>query len=702
MSTLESSIPPLYGLRKDHKQVPIEEEKLGPPTRPVCGATKSPNGALSNILSEVLERLSDCEDMKIGTECRSTEEMIAEFNRINGDVNEEGEKVIFSTDVKALYPSLKANYVADVISKMYEESDLRVRVDNDELSLYLALVAEAQEISEYGLQPVVKRWKNEGRGRRPGITTAEVMGGRTQRNDSKFLPAERKPNPEEERRMIALALKKGVQAVMKNHLYKIDNKVYQQSDGGPIGLQVTGAIARAFMIWWDGKFMERLREATENMEWRCHMYMRYVDDGNVICTPFPSDCELIEGKVVRQQHNEGSGNERQVIPDDRNTAEIVKQIANSVCDFIQVEIDFPSAHESRHMPILDVEVTIVENAIRYRHYRKEIANPLVIHHKSAMPEKVKRKCLSNEVIRMMRNTSREQPEEVRKFFLSDFSQRMRMSGYQEKFRREIITSGMRGYERMLRNNDEGVCPLHRSKGYRKEERMKEKYVKKRSWYKPCDAVLFCPSTPRGELAQRMRKVTNEVSERHRMKVKVIERGGVSIKNQLMRRKDKNRCRNREECIVHGNGGKGDCSIEGVVYRGTCLTCKERGPASKPNTNGEIIRIPEGQRRSVESVYFGETSRSCFTRGKQHLQSLANPENPSNRSNAFVRHREDFHTDEEENVQYRVDVVKAFKRPLERQVWEGVEIHSSSAGVLMNSKLDHYQPAVGRMTMTFDL
>ena len=154
--------------------------------------------------------------------------------------------------------------------------------------------------------------------------------------------------------------------------------------------------------------------------------------------------------------------------------------------------------------------------------------------------------------------------------------------------------------------------------------------------------------------------------------------------------------------MHVNGGKGDCSIEGVVYRGTCLTCKDRGPTSKPNSNGEIVRVPDGQRRSVESIYFGETSRNCFTRGKEHIQSLENPENPSNRSNAFVRHREDFHRDEIDEVRYRVDVVKTFRRPLERQVWEGVEIHSADAEVMMNSKLDHYQPAVGRMRMTFEV
>ena len=47
----------------------------------------------------------------------------------------------------------------------------------------------------------------------------------------------------------------------------------------------------------------------------------------------------------------------------------------------------------------------------------------------------------------------------------------------------------------------------------------------------------------------------------------------------------------------------------------------------------------------------------------------------------------------------LSLVKQFKKPLERQIWEGVEIHKANVDLLMNSKLDHYQPAVGRMVIT---
>ena len=69
-------------------------------------------------------------------------------------------------------------------------------------------------------------------------------------------------------------------------------------------------------------------------------------------------------------------------------------------------------------------------------------------------------------------------------------------------------------------------------------------------------------------------------------------------------------------------------------------------------------------------------------------------------NAFCKHVIECHKGERsKNVQFQIDVVKGFKRPLERQIWEGVEIHRAKPDILMNSKLDHYQPAVGRMVVS---
>ena len=492
---------------------------------------------------------------------------------------------------------------------------------------------------------------------------------------------------------------KAIQATMKNHVYMLDDKVYHQSEGGPIGLQLTGAVARTFMLWWDKTFMEKLKEATKNMDWECFMYMRYVDDGNMVCTPFPIGCKVEDGSIIVPDSSAEEDDMMQS-PPDRRTAEIIQCLANSICEFIQMEIDYPSAHESHHMPILDLEVAMVEDKIRFRHYRKTMANPLVIHQRSAMPQKVKRACLTNEVIRILRNTSSELPNEVKKFFVSDFSHRMRASGYPESFRREIILSGIKGFEKQVKRDVNGECPLHRPKGYQRDKRDNEKALKRRAWYRPFDSVFFCPTTPGGELAKRIRGVTRDVAERTGMSIKVVERGGVSLKSQLRSRRSNNICPDANECVIHKSGGRGDCSSQNIVYKGTCVTCRDNGITSKPDKYGHIVRVNDSS-TGISSVYIGETSKTCYVRGKQHLECLSNPDNTRSKSNALVKHRELYHNGEEDNVQFQFEVIKSFKKPLERQVWEGVEIHSSREDIIMNSRLDHYQPAVGRMVMRFE-
>ena len=45
------------------------------------------------------------------------------------------------------------------------------------------------------------------------------------------------------------------------------------------------------------------------------------------------------------------------------------------------------------------------------------------------------------------------------------------------------------------------------------------------------------------------------------------------------------------------------------------------------------------------------------------------------------------------MEIQVDVVKNFPRPMQRQVWEGVEFREVDYDVLLYSKQDHYALAV---------
>ena len=205
--------------------------------------------------------------------------------------------------------------------------------------------------------------------------------------------------------MISVALEAGIVAVMTHHVYSYADKTRLQTEGGSIGLELSGAVARVFMLLWDRKLLRALNKATQLLDWDLFMYLRYVDDSNTACNTMPLGARLVRGKVrvVEEKVEEDRQN-----PGDLRTARIVQEIANKICPFIQVTVDCPSMHNNNLMPILDLEVGVRDNKIVFQHYRKACSNFLVILASSAMGDKQKRVCLTQEVVRACRNCSRSQ------------------------------------------------------------------------------------------------------------------------------------------------------------------------------------------------------------------------------------------------------------------------------------------------------
>ena len=141
-------------------------------------------------------------------------------------------------------------------------------------------------------------------------------------------------------------------------------------------------------------------------------------------------------------------------------------------------------------------------------------------------------------------------------------------------------------------------PLYRPRGYEEEVRRKKKRRSKASWYKPYDSVLFCPPTPRGELAKTWKEVIQK-QKADGINIKVVEKAGVRIGTILQGLKEKEDC-GRGNCMIHTTGGRGRCDRENVVYQGHCLACRDIGR---------------------KSVYVGESSRSGYVRGKQHIEAI---------------------------------------------------------------------------------
>ena len=468
--------------------------------------------------------------------------------------------------------------------------------------------------------------------------------------------------------------------VMNNHCYSVDGANKVQLEGGPIGLKLSGALAKVVMLSWSRKFKTILSAALEEFaHFNLYLLLFYVDDTGVAVEELEPGCRFIkeEGKV-RVIEEEVEGDRR--MPGDLRTAKVLADVANSIFDYIQFTVDCPSNHASGWMPLLATQVRVAaDNTIDYKFFEKEIASKYVMMRNSAMSARVKMNCLTQEVIRRLRNT-RESLDwnEFKAPILTKFCKKMARSGYPESYRAEVIKSGVVGYERQLEASRSGEKPLFRPRDWKQEERRRRKLVRKTSWYRPADCVGFYPPTPAGELNQGINQVLKEEGRRIGMNLRAIETGGVSLGRMLVHPdlKRGEPC-GRPGCVLDrtSGGAGGPHNVPSILYRGECKLCEAQGEAGE---------------------YWGESGFSVFHRCEQHKAEVVNKKD----SNAFAKHLAVYHPNEQGNIEnFNIKVESVFKKPLTRQKTEAVKIQSSTATYRMNSKAEHRQPAMLRVRMT---
>ena len=153
---------------------------------------------------------------------------------------------------------------------------------------------------------------------------------------------------------------------------------------------------------------------------------------------------------------------------DMRTSKIFGEIGNSIFPFIRLTTDYPSKYPSGYMPLLDIQVRMnCMNKVEYLFYSKPMSSPFLILYSSAMPNKVKRNCLIQEGVRRLRNTSRNTDWSVKADILSQFCNKMYVSGYPKKYRLEVIQAAVGCYNKQCERADQGVRPLHRGRNFQK-------------------------------------------------------------------------------------------------------------------------------------------------------------------------------------------------------------------------------------------
>ena len=347
------------------------------------------------------------------------------------------------------------------------------------------------------------------------------------------------------------------------------------------------------------------------------------------------------------------------------------------------------------MPVLDVEVSVnkdKQNKIEYEFYEKPTKNKKVLLSNSAIPSKQKRTILTQECLRRLRNTQVELGKSVQTKHLNNFMIKLKDSGYTALYRKQILSSALNAFEKMVKDDQVGTKPLYRDKNWNKEIRREQKEGKQRNWYKSdgngntgngsksvkYNSVLFVPVTKGGKLAKELKKREEELNRFKTERIKIVEDGGVQLKNFLVQ-KDPfpiSKCE-RKKCLICGSEKSENmryaCNSNNVGYKLECDTCLERG-----------------QKR----VYEGESSRSARIRGAEHLADFE-----KRRPNSVIfKHKQKEHLNEEMSI--RMEITKKFKDPLTRQANEAVRIanRSKNPGELLNSKSEFNHPPLARVVV----
>ena len=165
------------------------------------------------------------------------------------------------------------------------------------------------------------------------------------------------------------------------------------------------------------------------------------------------------------------------------------------------------------------------------------------------------------------------------------------------------------------------------------------------------------------------RIARETGQR---RVKVVERGGSTLMDMLGKANpwESESC-GREDCFPCKTeaGRGGNCQAESSTYSVSCQECKGRG---------------------VDSRYFGETSRTPYLRGQEHLAGLRRGEE----DNALWKHCCEHH--QGERVKFSMKVGRKHRTPLTRQLEEAVAIETKKVDILLNSKSEFHGSRIPRV------
>ena len=249
--------------------------------------------------------------------------------------------------------------------------------------------------------------------------------------------------------------------------------------------------------------------------------------------------------------------------------------------------------------------------------------------------------------------------------LTQFSNDLRVSGYDAKFRATVINSAIVGFRRQCEAAANGGPPINRPRAYQREERRNKKLISRESWFRPqYDVVGFFPATEGSWLVNGLKKIMHEEGARIGFKIKVVEKSGASLSSLLVS-PDLSGCL-YPDCRMDDTGPSHTRS--GANYTGICILCEKR--------------------------YRGESGFNAHARIDTHEKQIRG----NVQTNSMARHLTEEHPDRRRDpTAFSFRVEKAGERPLTRQIREAQKIANETPGRLLNGRNEHIPPAIRPLT-----
>ena len=115
------------------------------------------------------------------------------------------------------------------------------------------------------------------------------------------------------------------------------------------------------------------------------------------------------------------------------------------------------------LPVLDLEIFVVNNRVEFSFYKKPIASPFTIMFKSALSKQTKRNSLFQEGLRRLRNCSEGIGWDEKASVLTDYMNCLKWSGYDHEYRVSILTGVLERYDQIQEGTRNGTFTSFKSR-----------------------------------------------------------------------------------------------------------------------------------------------------------------------------------------------------------------------------------------------